>query len=47
VQAMQLELAQRAYMSEISLEFDAARARRLRDTLRTLLTAFTRSRPVQ
>jgi hypothetical protein len=34
-------------MSEISLEFDAARARRLRDTLRTLLTAFTRSRPVQ
>jgi len=47
VQAIQLELAQRAYMDEETLEFDAARARRLRDTLRTLLTEFTRARPAQ
>ncbi|HSN52498.1 MAG TPA: N-formylglutamate deformylase [Woeseiaceae bacterium] len=47
VQAMQLELAQRAYMDEETLQFDAARARRLRDTLRALLVAFIRYRPVQ
>ena len=47
VQAMQLELAQRAYMDEGSLEFDNARANRLRDTLGALLTAFSRARPVQ
>lgn len=47
VQAMQLELAQRAYMDEVSLQFDAALAGRLRDTLSALLTAFTRARAVQ
>ncbi len=47
VHAMQLELAQRAYMDEAALEFDAARAKRLRDTLRALLTAFSRYRPIQ
>jgi N-formylglutamate deformylase len=47
VQAMQLELAQRAYMDEKTLEFDAARARRLGVTLRALLTAFSRDRCIQ
>jgi N-formylglutamate amidohydrolase len=47
VQAMQLELAQRAYMDEATLEFDPVRADRLRDTLRALLVAFTRIRSVQ
>ena len=47
VHAMQLELAQRAYMDEETLEFDAARADRLRDTLRALLTAFTRGSTIQ
>ncbi len=40
VHAIQLELAQRTYMSESSLEFDAAKASRLRDTLRRLLETF-------
>lgn len=40
VQAVQLELAQRAYMDEATLEFDDALADRLRHTLRALLTAF-------
>jgi len=47
VQAMQLELAQRAYMDEETQEFDAARARRLRATLQALLTAFIGDRSVQ
>lgn len=47
VQAMQLELAQRAYMNEATLEYDSARAARLRDTLRALLLAFARIRSVQ
>jgi len=47
VQAMQLELAQRAYMDEETREFDAARASRLRETLQALLTAFTRGWPIQ
>lgn len=47
VQAMQLELAQRAYMNEETLEFDPVRAARLRDTLGTLLAAFARDRNVQ
>jgi N-formylglutamate amidohydrolase len=47
VQAMQLELAQRAYMDEETREFDAARATRLRDTLGALLNAFTRARAIQ
>ena len=44
---MQLELAQRAYMDEETLEFDAARARRLRATLRALLAAFIEAGVVQ
>ncbi len=47
VQAMQLELAQRAYMDEATLEYDPARAARLRGTLRALLLAFARIRRVQ
>jgi N-formylglutamate deformylase len=47
VQAVQLELAQRAYMDEATLDFDPVRADRLRDTLRGLLGAYTRIGTVQ
>ena len=47
VQAMQLELAQRAYMDERTLALDLARADRLRETLRALLAAFTRVGAIQ
>ena len=47
VQAVQLELAQRAYMDEESRQFDNARATRLRETLGALLAEFSRARPVQ
>ena len=47
VQAVQLELAQRAYMDEESREFDTARATRLRETLGALLAEFSRARPIQ
>ncbi len=47
VQAMQLELAQRAYMDEATLEFDTALADRLRDTLTELLSAFVRIGNIQ
>lgn len=47
VQAMQLELAQRAYMDEATLEFDPPRAERLRGTLHRLLTAFARRGAIQ
>ena len=47
VQAVQLELAQRAYMSEATLELDPYLADRCRDTLLELLTAFTRAAAVQ
>lgn len=47
VQAMQLELAQRAYMDETTLQFDTALADRLRETLRALLEAFVKERFVQ
>ncbi len=40
VHAMQLEIAQRAYMNEDSGVFDAAKAARLRLTLRALLQAY-------
>jgi N-formylglutamate amidohydrolase len=40
VHAIQLELAQRTYMHETSLEYDGAKASRLRDTLRQLLETF-------
>ncbi len=41
VQAVQLELAQRAYMDEDTQGFDAVRAEHLRDTLRALLSTYT------
>lgn len=47
VHAVQLELAQRAYMNEETREFDAERASALRDTLRQLLEAFIASATVQ
>ncbi len=47
IQAVQLELAQRAYMDEATLDFDADLADRLRDTLRALLGAYTRAAAVQ
>lgn len=47
VQAVQLELAQRAYMDEATREFDAGRAERLRETLRALLEAFVGAAGVQ
>ena len=45
VQAMQLELAQRAYMDEFSHEYDPALAGRLRQTLAALLVAFAGRAP--
>lgn len=40
VHALQLEIAQRAYMNEKSRVFDASKAADLRDTLRQMLLAF-------
>ena len=40
VHAIQLELAQRAYMDEVSTTFDETMAAQLRDTLRRLLETF-------
>lgn len=40
VHALQMELAQRCYMDEESLSYDASRARRLEATLKQLLEAF-------
>jgi len=47
VQAMQLELAQRAYMDEVTRKFDHALADRLRETLRALLAEFARAGAIQ
>ena len=41
VHAMQLELAQRAYMNEQTGEYDEVRASQLGDTLRAMLAGFT------
>jgi N-formylglutamate amidohydrolase len=41
VHALQLELAQRAYMDEATGDYEEARASQLADTLRVLLAAFT------
>jgi len=41
IHAIQLELAQRAYMDEQTQEYDDEKASQLRDTLRGMLTAFT------
>lgn len=40
VHALQLEIAQRAYMDEETVSFDDAKAQKLRDILRTTLHAF-------
>ena len=40
VHAVQLEIAQRVYMDEVARVFDDAKAARLRDTLRHMLTTF-------
>ena len=47
VHAVQLEVAQRAYMDEASGRYEPKRAARLRDTLRSLLDTFIRSARVQ
>ena len=41
VQAMQLELAQRAYMDEATNDYDDVKASQLADTLRAMLAGFT------
>jgi len=41
IHAMQLEIAQRAYMDETSTVFDASKAARLRETLHHMLSAFS------
>ena len=38
--AIQLEISQRAYMDESSLEFDEAKAQKLRDTLTNMINAY-------
>jgi len=43
VHAIQLELSQRTYMDEVSLEYDDTKASRLRDTLEQMLRAFMRA----
>jgi N-formylglutamate deformylase len=40
IQAVQLEIAQRAYMDEVATEYDAAKASRLRVTLRRMLETY-------
>ncbi len=40
IHALQLEIAQRAYMNEVSTTFDAAKADKLRDILRKMLQSF-------
>jgi len=47
IHALQLEIAQRAYMNEQAAAFDATKATVLRDTLRKMLSAFVAARPVQ
>ena len=47
IQAVQLELAQRAYMDEATRELDSILARRLRGTLRALLDGYIRAAGVQ
>ena len=43
VHAIQLEIAQRAYMDEETREFDDALAEKLRDTLRSMIATFMES----
>jgi N-formylglutamate amidohydrolase len=41
--AIQLEIAQRAYMNETTTAYDAKKASRLRDSLKAMLDAFTKT----
>lgn len=43
VHAVQLEIAQRVYMDELTTRFDVRKAARLRDTLRRMLTTFIKN----
>ncbi len=43
IHALQLEIAQRAYMDETTLEYDVDRAARLRDTLSVMLDGLARA----
>ena len=45
VHALQLEIAQRAYMNETTTVYDAAKANRLRQTLRQMLDAYLAAAP--
>lgn len=47
IHALQLEIAQRAYMDEQTGAFDAVKATVLQETLRKMLSAFVTARPVQ
>jgi N-formylglutamate amidohydrolase len=47
VHALQLEIAQRAYMNEHTIALDSEKADDLRETLRKMLGAFAAARPVQ
>jgi len=47
IHALQLEIAQRAYMDERTIGLDSARAQVLRGTLREMLGAFVAVKPVQ
>ena len=47
IHALQLEIAQRAYMDEQTSTFDSAKATVLQDNLREMLSAFVAARPVQ
>jgi len=47
INALQLEIAQRAYMDEQTTSFNSAKADVLRSTLRKMLSAFVAARPVQ
>jgi len=43
IRAIQLEIAQRAYMDEVTTAYDADKASQLRDSLRCMLDAFTKT----
>ena len=47
IHALQLEIAQRAYMDEQTATFDSAKATVLQDNLREMLSTFVAARPVQ
>jgi len=47
IHALQLEIAQRAYMDEQTATFDSIKATALQDTLREMLSTFAATRPVQ